>query len=526
MWRNYAGTFTPKRSSKGRPSPLSHSDNLFEVGEDGLLASPSAHSKAHRRSGLVNSTSYSSSSPALHPDNLQGNPSEAIQKSVVLPSRETFSSATTTREASASDSSRPPTTISFVRKHRGSLPPGTEPVRINSSRVGVVPPGFASEAKRDSLLVETSVSLPGGAVVPIERLKTPPPPPPKPTSMATVNDPNKTVSDQINYYYLLKKSFLLKQPTINFSMAARKKAVGLVKQASGLSSTAPNTSMFEPDTRSHRPAPEMPTTEGIEYPRAASWSSSTVAEILKDSIGRQVFRCFLFEALAEENLLFVESIEKLKKEKVPEKIKTGIIDLLEQYGSYINLSSVSMSKLRQASQSDTPDPKSIEVAHKEIYKLLENDQFPRFRRSTIYLNFLEKLLPRSYAEKWTTSFDALLGNQVGRHHFRQYLFSVHAEENLRFWESVVEFRGMKNKSTAMLNMGRTIQQQFLREGAHNEVFLPFGLRQRVEKKIKEKDVDETLFDDAVKHVEQILKNDPYVRFLQSKDYKELLAKLR
>uniref|UniRef100_A0A915DWY9 RGS domain-containing protein n=1 Tax=Ditylenchus dipsaci TaxID=166011 RepID=A0A915DWY9_9BILA len=489
MWRNYAGTFTPKRSSKGRPSPLSHSDNLFEVGEDGLLASPSAHSKAHRRSGLVNSTSYSSSSPALHPDNLQGNPSEAIQKSVVLPSRETFSSATTTREASASDSSRPPTTISFVRKHRGSLPPGTEPVRINSSRVGVVPPGFASEAKRDSLLVETSVSLPGGAVVPIERLKTPPPPPPKPTSMATVNDPNKT-------------------------------------QASGLSSTAPNTSMFEPDTRSHRPAPEMPTTEGIEYPRAASWSSSTVAEILKDSIGRQVFRCFLFEALAEENLLFVESIEKLKKEKVPEKIKTGIIDLLEQYGSYINLSSVSMSKLRQASQSDTPDPKSIEVAHKEIYKLLENDQFPRFRRSTIYLNFLEKLLPRSYAEKWTTSFDALLGNQVGRHHFRQYLFSVHAEENLRFWESVVEFRGMKNKSTAMLNMGRTIQQQFLREGAHNEVFLPFGLRQRVEKKIKEKDVDETLFDDAVKHVEQILKNDPYVRFLQSKDYKELLAKLR
>jgi hypothetical protein len=32
-----------------------------------------------------------------------------------------------------------------------------------------------------------------------------------------------------------------------------------------------------------------------------------------------------------------------------------------------------------------------------------------------------------------TSFDALLGNQVGRHHFRQFLFNVHAEENLRFW---------------------------------------------------------------------------------------------
>lgn len=55
--------------------------------------------------------------------------------------------------------------------------------------------------------------------------------------------------------------------------------------------------------------------------------------------------------------------------------------------------------------------------------------------------------------------------------------------------------------------------------------MPFGLRQKIEKKIKEKDVDETLFDDAVKHVEQILKNDPYVRFLQSKEYQNLLEKL-
>jgi hypothetical protein len=34
---------------------------------------------------------------------------------------------------------------------------------------------------------------------------------------------------------------------------------------------------------------------------------------------------------------------------------------------------------------------------------------------------------------------------------------------------VIEFRQLKNKSIAMLNMGRTIQQQFLKEGAHNEV---------------------------------------------------------
>ncbi|KAF7637954.1 hypothetical protein Mgra_00002657 [Meloidogyne graminicola] len=279
--------------------------------------------------------------------------------------------------------------------------------------------------------------------------------------------------------------------------------------------------MFEKDSRNDAPIPQMPTTDGIEYPRAASWSSSTVAEIMRDKIGRQVFRCFLHESLAEENLLFIEEIEKMKKEKQPEKIRQGIKILLDKYGQYINLSSVAM----KATKSEIPDPKALECSHKEIYKLLENDQFPRFRRSKLYLEFLEQLLPRSYAERWMTSFDALLGNQVGRHHFRQFLFNVHAEENLRFWESVIEFRQLKNKSIAMLNMSRTIQQQFLREGAHNEVFLPFGLRQRVEKKIREKNVDESVFDEAVKHVEQILKNDPYVRFINSKEYNDLLAKL-
>jgi hypothetical protein len=86
----------------------------------------------------------------------------------------------------------------------------------------------------------------------------------------------------------------------------------------------------------------MPTTDDIEYPRAASWSSSTVSEILRDSLGRQVFRCFLFESLAEENLLFIEAIEQLNKEKDHTKIRNGIRELLDKYGQYINLSSTAM----------------------------------------------------------------------------------------------------------------------------------------------------------------------------------------
>ncbi|VDM60408.1 unnamed protein product [Angiostrongylus costaricensis] len=262
-------------------------------------------------------------------------------------------------------------------------------------------------------------------------------------------------------------------------------------------------SMFDAKTRTSRHPPPLPDPCGVEYPRAASWASGSCAAVLKDEKGCQLFRCFLFESLAEENLSFLEAVDKLKKMKNSNEKK----------------------KIKDTVESENVDPEEFAPAVKEVKRLLENDQFPRFRRSEIYLNFLEKLLPRAYAERWMTSFEALLGNQVGRHHFRLFLREIHAEENLRFWEAVVEFRGMKNKSTAQLNAGKSCLNTFLAEGANNEVFLPFGVRQVIEKKIHEKDVDISLFDEAIKHVEQVLRNDPYVRFLQSPQYLNLLAKL-
>jgi hypothetical protein len=69
-------------------------------------------------------------------------------------------------------------------------------------------------------------------------------------------------------------------------------------------------------------------------------------------------------------------------------------------------------KIKEAAASDNPDQAAFDPALKEVRRLLENDQFPRFRRSDLYIGFLEKLLPLAYAQKWTSSFDALLGNQV------------------------------------------------------------------------------------------------------------------
>lgn len=76
-----------------------------------------------------------------------------------------------------------------------------------------------------------------------------------------------------------------------------------------------------------------------------------------------------------------------------------------------------LQQIKDTAASNDPNPAAFALAVKEVNRLLENDQFPRFKRSDVYVDFLEKLLPRAYAEKWTTSFEALLGNQVNFHVF-------------------------------------------------------------------------------------------------------------
>ncbi|EGT48285.1 CBN-RGS-3 protein [Caenorhabditis brenneri] len=284
--------------------------------------------------------------------------------------------------------------------------------------------------------------------------------------------------------------------------------------------------MFDGKEKVNRDPPPMPSTDGVEYPRAASWAAGNCANVLNDDKGKQLFRCFLFQSLAEENLAFLEAMDKLKKMKISDEKVAYAREILETYQQSINLSSSSMKSLRNAVANETLDMEEFAPAIKEVKRLLENDQFPRFRRSELYLEYLEELLPRSYAEKWAQSFESLLGNHVGRHHFRIFLRSIHAEENLRFWEAVVEFRSSRHKTAAMNNLGKVILTTYLAEGTANEVFLPFGVRQVIERRIHDNQIDITLFDEAIKHVEQVLRNDPYVRFLQSHQYIDLLSKLK
>ncbi|VDM96096.1 unnamed protein product, partial [Onchocerca ochengi] len=167
------------------------------------------------------------------------------------------------------------------------------------------------------------------------------------------------------------------------------------------------TSIFDVNLKVARQAPELPSIDGIEYPRAASWASESLNNVLKDEKGRQLFRVFLHDSLAEENLSFIESFEKFKRMTSPAEKKQYVQEFFQKYSPYVNLSSVALQKIKETAAQDDPDPAAFLLAVKEVNRLLESDQFPRFKRSDVYINFLEKVMPRAYADKWATSFEAL-----------------------------------------------------------------------------------------------------------------------
>ena len=58
----------------------------------------------------------------------------------------------------------------------------------------------------------------------------------------------------------------------------------------------------------------------------------------------------ILDALAEENLLFVEAVNVLIAENEPLKVREGITELLANYENFINLSSGAMSVSKQINE--------------------------------------------------------------------------------------------------------------------------------------------------------------------------------
>ncbi|MCP9263714.1 hypothetical protein DINM_007095 [Dirofilaria immitis] len=139
----------------------------------------------------------------------------------------------------------------------------------------------------------------------------------------------------------------------------------LIPETKGEAQLSTAVSIFDINAKIARQAPELPSIDGIEYPRAASWASESLNNVLKDEKGRQLFHVFLHDSLAEENLSFIESFEKFKQMTSPAEKKQYVQEFFEKYSPYVNLSSVALQKIKETAEKDDPDPDAFLLAVKK-----------------------------------------------------------------------------------------------------------------------------------------------------------------
>uniref|UniRef100_A0AC35TJS5 RGS domain-containing protein n=1 Tax=Rhabditophanes sp. KR3021 TaxID=114890 RepID=A0AC35TJS5_9BILA len=121
---------------------------------------------------------------------------------------------------------------------------------------------------------------------------------------------------------------------------------------------------------------------------------------------------------------------------------------------------------------------------------------------------------------WEESFDTLLHHKYGSELFRIFLKGEFSDENFDFWNECEEFKKLKEgkKSTSKANC---IFEMFVKEGAPREVNLDADTRNATKNSL-EIGGKMDIFNLAQNRIEQLMAKDSYRRFLQSRNYLDLL----
>ncbi|XKL59037.1 hypothetical protein PGB90_000053 [Kerria lacca] len=129
----------------------------------------------------------------------------------------------------------------------------------------------------------------------------------------------------------------------------------------------------------------MPSLEEIRL-----WSDS-FDKLMRSQAGRRIFREFLRCEYSEENILFWEACEDLKKETNSNVIEERARFIYEDFISILSPKEVSLdSKVRDLinKNMNSPTIHTFDEAQTQIYTLMHRDSYPRFLNSDKYKKLL------------------------------------------------------------------------------------------------------------------------------------------
>ncbi|XP_076828693.1 regulator of G-protein signaling 5b [Brachyhypopomus gauderio] len=128
---------------------------------------------------------------------------------------------------------------------------------------------------------------------------------------------------------------------------------------------------------------------------ALEWTSS-LQTLLLHKDGLRAFRAFLVSEYSEENVAFYLACEDYKKTKTSSKLCSKARKIYEEFIGNDAPREVNLdheTKTITKKNVEEPTPSCFELAQSKIYALMEKDCYPRFLRSTLYLDLNRELTP-------------------------------------------------------------------------------------------------------------------------------------
>ncbi|CAI5455794.1 unnamed protein product [Caenorhabditis angaria] len=124
----------------------------------------------------------------------------------------------------------------------------------------------------------------------------------------------------------------------------------------------------------------------LPYETVYSWALS-FDDLMKNRLGQKYFAEFLKGEYSDENILFWQACEELKREKNAEKIEEKARIIYEDFISILSPKEVSLdSRVREIVNSNMsrPSASTFDDAQNQIFTLMQRDSYPRFLASRLY----------------------------------------------------------------------------------------------------------------------------------------------
>eukprot|EP01155_Anaeramoeba_flamelloides_P011746 Anaeramoba_flamelloidesa329336_65.p1 GENE.a329336_65~~a329336_65.p1 ORF type:complete len:231 (+),score=61.42 a329336_65:92-694(+) len=106
--------------------------------------------------------------------------------------------------------------------------------------------------------------------------------------------------------------------------------------------------------------------------------------------------------------------------------------------------------------------------------------------------------------------------------FRSFLKLEFADENIDFWNEAEQYQSYKNGHEDQKYIAKRIYDKYISAKAGREINIEHGIKVEISDKIREGLIDRDLFVGAKNCIENLLLNDKFTRFLESKFAKQIL----